>query len=318
MDDQTAIVTDVEEAEKKPILPRDAVIAEMNERRMKELEEESEKDGREEQSLPADEEELPLEDDVKQEPEMVELKVDGKIIVKPKTEVDASGGTVAMQKALALETRLSHAAAERKRLDAEKEEFDRRLRELNRREQELSQKDKNAQDVDHSAIQKKFIESVYSGDEEEALKSFNEIVSGLKAKPVVNSIDPELIANQIEQKIAYKTSLNEGVNLLNTEYQHIVSDPNLYEMTDRATARIRREHPDWKPKDIIKTAAKEVDEWISKFQPGQSDDLISQRNERKKTIDNIPTAQTKKAGAVEQKTKSPREIFEEIKKGRSQ
>jgi biotin-(acetyl-CoA carboxylase) ligase len=112
-------------------------------------------------------------------------------------------------------------------------------------------------------------------------------------------------------------SLDRGKKLLQEKYKHLAEDPDLYQMVDRNTVGIAREYPEWEPEQIIKESAERVDKWLKKFKPEEDKpDLIAERKERKKSIDNIVTATTKKP-AVTQKAKTPGQIFEEMKKARS-
>lgn len=327
MDDTTAIVTDVENTAEKPVLARDAAMEQMAKRRSEEVSREAgQKHEEVTDSFSGVDENADNHvdtDSLHDVPnELIELKVDGEIIRKPKAEVDAEGGVAVVQKRLALETRLAKAAEERKAIEREKAEIARQKLELLRREQEAESRKPKAKDVtdDEVAIRKRFVDSVYSGDEEETLNALNEIVDRLKPKdtPAAPQIDPDRFAEEIEKKLTYKTSLNDGLRTFKEDYRHLAEDTNLYNMTNQATARLQNEHPDWEPKKIILEAAKEVDEWItSKRQPGPID-MIEERNLRKQSIDNIPTAKTKKPGDVGYKRKTPQEIFADLKAGRSQ
>jgi len=287
-------------------LARDAMMQEISDKRKLALEQESK------EILGNDDEHK----EVKEADENVELKVDGRIITRPKSEVDREGGPVVMQKKLALETRLDMASRERKQLDFEKAEFAKQKAEIQRIRQQQQQA-RTKQDVSNKgAITKKFVESVYSGDEDEALKSFNQIISSLTPKEQEQQqVNPDQIAERVERKIAYKTSLNDGVKQLNKQYSHLVSDSRLYNMTNDATERIQREHPQWSPAKIIMEAANEVDEWVEQFRPNMN--LLEERDQRKQSIDNVPTAQKKLQGEPGYKKPTAREIFEQVTKGRA-
>lgn len=273
------------------------------------------------------------------EPQMVDLKVDGQIIQKPKSEVDAEGGVAEMQKKIAVETRMSQAAEERRRLEHMQHQQRQREQELTQREQELNARaqrmqqladDPNSDVTDEDAtIAQQFVDGFYSGDEDQAKDVFAKVVKELRSKsqPSQAQPDPEQFAAQVQERIEYRSSLNEGKSVFDSNYAHLKQDPQLFRMTDEATARLAQKHPEWAPKQIILEAAKEVDGWLHGLSgasqnrqgaPSGTQNLVSEQQQRKQNMDRIPTATSRKPTQPTTKPKTPRDIFNDIRKNRAQ
>ncbi len=330
MSDETAIRQDVVEKEvqperevleEKPQLARDSVIDELAKKRQEEIQEEL---GEKEKA-----DEAPTESRVTgADPEMVELKVNGETIHRSQEEVDQEGGVAALQKKIAGEQRLEQAAHERKRLDAVRQAQTLRAQELEQREDELRQrsdeleqlaKDK-ANDVtdDEVAIARNFVDGVFSGEEGEATNAVVKVFKALKAKPEVPPIDTDQIAETVHRQINFTMSKSEGNQIFQDKYAHLREDSRLFDMTQEETKRLLAEEPGVEPKEIILMAAENVDKWVKSLGVDSftvPDDL-SQRQEKKRRIDNIQTANTRAASGL--KTKTRQEIFEELKSCRSQ
>jgi len=240
-----------------------------------------------------------------EEPEMVELKVDGQIILKPASEVAAKGGVTAYQMTLAADKRFKEAAAE-------KEDLARQRAELNRQRQELeSVKMRPAPEpeISDDAIND-FITNVYSGDEEKAKSSFKAVVSRLKQKEA-QVIDPEAAVQEAMFKIEKRKAANDFAK----NYSHLNEDPNLRNMVNQATIRIMGQDPNMPPSEVIVQAAEEIEQWLGTYRP-QQDPMYEQVN-RKKSIQSIKTAKARVPTESGYTPKTQAEIFAEVKASRS-
>ena len=321
MDQETATDGVVGNEVVVPVLARDTMIDDIAKRRNEEVVLEAQG------TFPPDDEESAgdevLTDTEELEDKLVDLKVDGEIIQKPQSEVEAEGGVVNLQKKLSLETRMFNLAEERKAFEAEKEALRVRRDEIALQQEAAKREQKEpVEDVDESAIAKKLAESVYSGDEEDVLAAVTELIQTVR-KPAEQSeperVDPNAIATDVEQRLTFKASVNEGRKVFDTDYAHIANDPRLKGMANEATARMMKDPKNTlTPKEIIVKAAEEVDGWVRQFQPEpKPPSELEQRRQRKKSIDNIPAAQGKKVASTGHKAKTQAEIFEEMKAGRS-
>jgi hypothetical protein len=339
-----AVEQEAEGLDEKPRLQRDAAMEEMVAKRREQAKREAQESARE--FGEADTEE-PGEDDTPDgepagqtdtDPEMVDLKVDGKIIRKPKAEVEAEGGVAEVQKRIAVETRMAQAAEERRRLEQLQYQQAQRERDLQRKEQELNAKMQEMQalandpksDVtdDDVAIAQQFVDGFYSGDEEQATEVFAKILKQMRQPQATKNqpqVDPDQIAEQVQERLTYRNSLSEGKQTFEEKYAHLKQDPQLFRMTDEATARLMQQHPDWEPKKVILEAAKEVDSWVKRFAGNTTDDnpagqqnLVSEQQQRKRNMDRVPSATTRKPTQPSYKPKTRQEIFEQMRKNRAQ
>lgn len=126
--------------------------------------------------------ETPVE--VSAEPEMVDLKVDGEIIRRPKAEVDAEGGVAAAQIRMAYEKRLktaNEAAAESKQMIAAMQQF------MQRMQPQQTQPQPSRDDLIKAKVQQ-----IQYGTPDEAAAALREIMQ-LNAP---QQVDPNLIVQQ--------------------------------------------------------------------------------------------------------------------------
>jgi len=303
-----AIPEDAVEETAPAKLPRDTVMDSIVKRRKEEL-------GRDEPEEP------------EEQPAMVDLKVNGQVIQKPREEVEAEGGVAAIQKRIAAEQRLEQAAKERREIEEARAKQRQYEAELSRREQELTRKAAELANAakttgnvtdDDVAIAQEFVDGVYSGDEDQAKKAFAKVVQALRKNntpPQQAAIDPNTIVAEAKKQWRYETDLEAGRQEFNEKYKHLSENPNLHYMTNMATARIQQHNPDWSPRKIILEAAREVDEWAKGIR-GDSDALASQHDKKRQTIDNVQSAKARSPKEAGYKPKTPEEIFADMRKTR--
>jgi len=235
---------------------------------------------------------------VEEEPEFVDLNIYGENVRKTKAEVDAAGGVVAMQKTLAADKKFAEVAKERE--------------ELARLRQELEAKQPEpVADVDSDKIVDAFIESVYSGDEEQARDSFKKALSTIGRKN-----EKPVDEGRIVKETLYRIDQDRGVKDFEANYSHLSSDPHLRAMVNEATARIKQATPAKSPSVIITEAAEEVDAWVNNLSGGQPP-VVTEQIERKRSIKNIKSASTRQKQDIGYKPKTQKEIFAELKANRS-
>lgn len=297
---------DAEETEskdaEKPVLERDRLMEELSRKRREEkqreaTQEESDKNEKSEKSDESDDDD-----------EMIDLKVDGEIIKKTKKEVQENGGVAQMQKALSAEKRLHEATIAKRQAEELRQKQLQRERELERREKELRAKydesKKKKQNVDLESVADKFLQSVYSGDEKEAKESLISIMSSLN-KPTQNN--PVVNESAILQKALFEVEKRNGQREFAERFPHLKDDKFFFDKTNYETIEIMKQNPNMSPRDVILEAAKRVDS-IYKEKLGKGTEL-NDRIEKKKKIENIVPAQTRKKQEAGYKPMTKDDIF---------
>lgn len=302
------IQQDVEEVEsqdveQKPVqLERDRMIEEMAKKRREQAEPEVE--------------ELDESDD-----EIINLKVDGEVVPMTKRDIDSHGGIEKAQKSLSAEKRLHQASIERKRLEQAAGEQRRREQALQQREQQLEARLRSLEakpqesQVSDDEFVDKFVQSVYSGDEDEAKESLRAILKTMKSPQSKQT--PQLNESDILNKALFEVEKRSGQREFTEKYPHLKQDPFLFDKTNHETIQIMNANPDWSPRDVILEAAKRVDGWYKEKMGDKGIDTLKERTESKQKVETIQSAQARKKADTGYKKSTKDDIFEMYRKSRA-
>ena len=92
-----------------------------------------------------------------------------------------------------------------------------------------------------------------------------------------------------------------------------MGDKYLKSQANERTITISEEHPDWSEEDVIVEAMRQTSEWRGVTQPT----ALEQQEEKKKTIQRLPSASSRNEVDVGYKPKTKSEIFADIASNRS-
>ena len=288
--------TPKEDAQEEPRLERNSLMDDLAAKRNEQFEEESGESFEE--------------DDEPEEDTMMDLKVDGEVIQKLKSEVDAEGGKDAYQMKLAADKRFKEAAEEKKRLVAYEKQLKEKELYLSEREREQREQEEEEAQLSDAELAQGLSQGFYEGDTEAVEEKLMKIIKLARKKN--EPVDREQIINEAK----FQIQRDEGVSEFNRLYPNLTKDKMLFDLTNRRTAELMNERPDLNPKEIILLAAEEVNE---KFKPKEEEkpkelEAISQK---KKTISTIKKASSRKPSQQEFKPETKDEIFSRYKKNRS-
>jgi hypothetical protein len=242
----------------------------------------------------------PLEEYVVREagkPPMFKAMVDGKVRLIPLEQARSQ-----LQKHVAAEQRMEQATARSKELDA-------RERALQAREAARVAPPAPAKPAyDDAALDKDAMELVRSLVSEPEATAASKMAGVLKKiRAATPQIDLNALSKQAasvaKQEIAaddHNRALVDGLNKFNTDYSDIATDPDLYALADRKTDAIAKEHPEWKPEQVMLEAGKQTRAWVNKlagkpadFKPGPKvDNLDSRRQQAKQKLTPMPQARS--------------------------
>jgi hypothetical protein len=325
-------VEETEEAEQpaKPASPRDQMMAEI----VAKQKEQRKQDSGEQEQEEEEPEEKP-EDEPQEEPEddYLTLKVDGKEQRRRKQDV-LDAGIKTLQKELAADKRLAEASQVQRDLEARARQIEERenaLRQIEQqqqlsRQQQESQLAQKLEDQGHDnplEEAKKTLAELYSGDDDEAAKAlarFVEVtVKANQEKPQQVNLDEiaEKAYRRIreeDQQQRFQSELSEGLEEYQKDFSDVAQDPKLHNYANYLTDVLMKEHPEWGPKRIIREAAQRTRDLI----PQPSKDVLEQRREKKRSIDNVEGAKARAPGKEPKKPKTPAEIVAEQQRLRGQ
>jgi hypothetical protein len=220
------------------------------------------------------------------------LKINGQ-----EREVTADQMKAYAQKDIVADQRMQQAAEWERRLKEKESMLEQRNRDL---QKTLNQP--SAQDVgDLKQAAKAVLSKVYDGDEESAAEELAKLLSA-RQQP---SVTPDAISQVVEQTLSQKEqekdqiewsrSTDEGRDYFKENHQDIYSDPVLFKAANERTAemvRLRQQgHPDFitkTPAEMIKLAAREVQEWYDERVGGKEAPTSSSRSENKSKLSRMP------------------------------
>lgn len=333
--------TEVEDVETAaPILPRDKMMQELVEQQRDERgrSEHVDPPGREEEAT-----ETATDTPEESDDDLIDLKVDGKIVQKTRKEVNEAGGVAAIQKSLSADQRLEAAIEQRRKLEEQGSELEQREQSLvdrekalDRRLQELEDKIKNppapkVTDEQVAGLVDKFTSSVYSGKESDAKDALMEVITAVRSTQP--DIDVSGIVQEASALAVFESERNLGKREMKRQYPGLFENKDLLSMTNRETTKLMQQHPDWSPYDIIMTAARNIDDWSKSVvgdetgtttttevetttETAPEKDEATERQERKRGSQPLRTASTRARPAPGYKPKSKEQIFNEYRQNR--
>lgn len=279
------------------------------------------------------------------DPEMVEANINGTVVKVDKAKVEAAGGLEIYQKRRAAEEKLKEAGEASRLLDDQAEKLQIWERELKAKQEALSSgsdaqnqgsqtdlpKNKGDQTKALKDQAKKVRELLYEGDDDafdQALVDMLTVAQNSNATQadIVNELGEKAATKAFEKLQAsnYEQNRLAAVNAFETDFPEISSDPRLRAMANQESGRVKAEHPDWNPEQIIREAAQRTKDWLEGFTgSGEGDSTADVDAERQARIDKKRSNTTVKAGSgrasakqQQTETESRRDYVARLKKDR--
>lgn len=299
--------------------PRRLALEEIEKRREQELEPQGEQEppAAEPEPQPEPQAEAPVETPQAEAPaapepeqptlETVRVKVDGEEFDVPKADVDAAGGVSAYQRERASENRLrkaNEALAESKRMQAQMAELAKQLK-------PVEQPPSVAKTLQES------IDTIRWGTPEESASALQRVIE--LANPRVN--EEQIIANAL-----MRMQRDQAVSKFREEFSDVVGNPLLMKLsialeTDKlAELQKSGQRPDWGT--LYRSIGNEVRSLVRPSQPTQDalpKDSTSppvDKEARKASIVNLPTAAARAAVPEAQKPETRADVLNDMKKAR--
>ena len=259
----------------------------------------------------------PVADPVAPAVEMVKVKVDGVESEVTKAEIDAEGGVVAYQKSKAAENRLAKAGqalAETRQTQAQIAAWIEQQMAAQRRSAEPAQ-------TDDQFIQSK-VDVIRFGTPEESATALRE---------VMNRNNPRVDQNAITQMAVSQMQKNMAVDNFKKEFQDITSNPILLRAAislenERVQQAQTNPNTDWG--NFFRSIGNEVRSAIGRqHQPATTAGTlatttadptspVSDKEARKASIVNLPTAAARAALPTESKPESREDVLNQMRKTR--
>lgn len=208
---------------------------------------------------------------------LVPVKVDGVVHQVSRAKIEAAGGLDVYQKRLAAEQRLAQASAERRRLSQREAELNALAAQLEERQRTMQQnKEPAATAVDSEALREnatKIVSTIFDGKTDDAVDALVTVLGARQATPDPDEIARKAAATlrQEQEREAQQRAIAEFEEdramadaTFADKYPEIAEDPLLFDMTNARTAALLKEHPDWKPSQIVDKAAQDVSEWVKR------------------------------------------------------
>jgi len=253
-------------------------------------------------------------------PEMVDVKVNGKVRSVERSKIDEAGGIDVYQKRLAGEDILKEASETRKLVDKEITALRERENILLAKELALSNKtdeqtrasqannNLDLPDGDHSeALSEKaraVREALFEGEEGAIDKALVDLIQsareGSATQDDVLAAVGEKAYNRVLETLEsdnFERDRVSAVTMFETEFADIAGDPELKLMADDKTARLHKANPSWTPSQIIRQAALDTREWLAGFTGGDNSsttdpeaELAAAKLEMKRSMSNVKTS----------------------------
>ena len=240
-----------------------------------------------------------------EEQQLVKVKVDGEEFSVPKEEVDSAGGVANYQRERATENRLRRAnetLSETRKAQAQIAEW-------------LSnQMPKQATETDDQYIMSR-MDILRFGTQEESTKAMREILGRTNKQIDENSII-QIATNRIKEDAA--------VAAFKTEFQDIVANPLLLDLAMSQEAKKKKnltQIPDWH--EFYRSIGNEIRSVIGRPNQNANTRVASgntsqpDKEERKSSIVNLPTAASSRATVPEEsKPESREDVLNDMRKAR--
>ena len=321
-----------------PVNPRDAILAQMEERIEEAREAEmleagyvvSEEDPSLEPGLnnqaeiSGEKEELPpeLQNDplaeyivMEEDVAMFRTRVDGEDRLIP---LDTAKAT--LQKHIAADIRLQQVAKDRKDIDAREEAV--RANELayeariKSHENSPPSVNSDVSDQDLQTEAREVVDVLFKGTEDEAIESLTSLLGKTRQAPgpqvntqevaerAVAAAKQQLQAERAEEDAAAnERAVEKGFKSFKNEYKDIVGDVNLFRYADGLTDDIASENPDWSPTAVMAEAGKQTRAWVASLAP-EAKTVPNDRHDRKRKLTPMPQS---RSGTQEREEGEPEE-----------
>lgn len=232
------------------------------------------------------------------EPEerLITLKVDGKEIQVPESKIYEAGRRT-LQKEVAADKRL--------------EEATRLLREAEARTKQPSTTDVAQQQQYDAAT---LAQALSSGDPQLAALAVEELMKGGR-----QAIQPADIFNYVQQFTAQEIEARTAQEKFVTDYADIVQDPFLLQLAvNLEDQRLARVAAGVEPVIPLGEAFKTHGETIRKWKGTQAPNTLADKQERKATVQTLPSAKAKAPAPETTKPESVADIINDMRKARKQ
>lgn len=254
------------------------------------------------------------------EPEMVEIKVNGKVRSVERSKIDEAGGIDVYQKRLAGEDILKEAGETRKLVDQEITSLRERENLLIARELALSnqtdeqkraKEQNNNLDLpngDHSkALSEKaraVREALFEGEEGAIDQALIDLMQSARENSATQDDVLAAVGDKAYNRVLetlesdnFERDRVSAVGMFNSEFEDIAGDPELKAMADDRTARLHKENPSWTPSQIIRKAAEDTREWVTSLTGGDNSsttdseaELAAAKLDTKRSLSNVKTS----------------------------
>lgn len=259
---------------------------------------------------------------------VTKLKVNGQ-----EREVSAEQLKAYMQKDIAADQKLQHAADWEKRLKEQEEQMRIRSQAM---QSSLSQPPKEELGADELKRAKAVLEKVYDGDQETAAKELAELInSSRRQQPTLSEdqikavVDSQLTqAEQARAKRnaekAWQDSVAAGINDFNTNFKELASDEVYFNEVDRRTKvmldKQKANDPEFinkTPQEMIRIAAEETKRWADEKTGKNS--ASQSRQDSKSKLSSMPAASNLRYQKPQkpQVDHSPSAVIENMRRQRS-
>lgn len=262
---------------------------------------------------------------------MFKTKVDGQEKLIPIENARAQ-----LQKHVAAEIRLQQAAAEKRALEQREAAIAEGEAKLAAKLKQLQEAppsvkpDVSDQDLSDQAHQ--VVSSLFTGSEDEAVKSLTELLGKIRQAPgpqfdpnetvtqAVAAAKRELAAEQaVKERERQQKDINSGFKKFSDDYPEIVENADLFRYADGLTDVIQSENPDWSPSEVMTEAGKRTRAWVESLKAPAAPVPNNDRQNRKRNLTPMPQA---RMGTQErdpgEPPETPQSMIDEIRAARGQ
>lgn len=221
---------------------------------------------------------------------LIKVKVDGKEMEVPESQI-IDAGVRTVQKEAAADQRLAEAT-----------------RLLKAAQEAATPKKAPLPELDEAELANR----IRMGSDEEAQEAIRILQGREKATP-------DEIAAAVEGRVLAKIEFQNAVDWFRGEYKEIVSDPYLLNLAIAEEARLRENGDTRSYKDVYKEVGEGVMKKLNEWRGGKAVVSTSEsKQERKATITNLPAASARQKAPEQPKPKTQSEIIEEMRQRRGQ
>jgi len=258
------------------------------------------------------------------------------------TTIDGQSGLIPLdraraqiQKEVAVETRFDLANRQLADIARREQEFNERIAQQQAVPVKQPPPSVDTTDVDDEALNRKakqLVNSLFTEDEDEAAVKLAEVLRSNRA-PTAAPVDPSEIINRTtaavmntiqaerrrEAKAAMEADVAAGFNQFRHNYQDIANDPNLFRVADGMTDDIAREHPDWRPSQVMTEAGERTRAWVGANNPVVAEPPSNDRQTRKAQLTPMPrTTSMRHEVPSDDGPETPSQAFARMKEARGQ